>query len=383
MNNTLCSAAWTDMNIHFGDRTIRYCCKSAGIPFPDKLTVDFFTNNSRIVSTRTDLLNGIEAKDCSGCWNDYKKTGTAYRDFKNSWSSTKDVSPVIKTIEIMLDNLCDLSCIYCSEDSSSKIAAEKKLTSRLLTAQNDDLDVFIEFLVSLSKKQSYLNLSFAGGEVTYSKSFFYFIEKILNIKELTNFPVSFSLLTNGNTSDVAMIKMFSVLNKIPNTWTVSIGMSNESTFSVSEQIRDGLAWDRFLKNFKLYYKNPKVSSLLLAPTLTIFTVKGFPEFIKSMSNTVIALGNNKPITVFGNWVTEPDILNPVYCDSKYKESIRELKSYVISSNVFNSPMFLRFLDSLESKIGIKELDMDQLNTFLDDLAQQKRNTGVYELKKLL
>jgi hypothetical protein len=105
MNKTLCSSAWTDINLDFANRTIRHCCKSLEVPFPETLTVDFFNNSERINQTRKDLLNGIQTPDCIRCWDDYKSTSTAYRDFKNEWGLYSKVNNKIEFIEIFLDNL--------------------------------------------------------------------------------------------------------------------------------------------------------------------------------------------------------------------------------------------------------------------------------------
>jgi hypothetical protein len=72
-----------------------------------------------------------------------------------------------------------MSCIYCDEVASSKIASEKKVNNSKNPKLDEDLKVFVEFLETVAKKQKDINLSFLGGEVTYSKKFFYFVEQLL------------------------------------------------------------------------------------------------------------------------------------------------------------------------------------------------------------
>lgn len=383
MNNTLCSAAWTDINLDFASRTIRHCCKSLDMPFPETLTVDFFNNSERINQTRSDLFNGIQSPDCIRCWDDYKLTGNAYRDFKNEWKSVTDANDFIEFIEIFLDNLCDMSCVYCDEVASSKIASEKKVNNPKNMKAEEDLTVFVSFLETVAKKQKHINLSFLGGEVTYSKKFFYFVEQLLSNETLVNSTVYFSILTNCNSSDAAMLKTITLFNKMPDNWYVNVSVSNESTGSAAELVRYGLSWDRFLKNFRMYYKHSKVSSLLIAPTLTIFTVKTFPEFIKTMVDIVIELGNEKSFKVFGNWVLSPEILNPVYAKAEHKNSINELKEYVTRVGVIRNADFITFLEKLEHRIGSLELDYVKLDKFLESLVKQKADDSLWKLKDLL
>ncbi len=384
MNNTLCSAAWTDININFGERNIRHCCKSVEIPFPKTLSVDFFNDSLRIKKTRSDLVSGIQTEDCISCWNDYKKTGTAYRDFKNKWKSTKDINTVVNNIEIILDNLCDMSCVYCDEFGSSRIATEKNLNNRLFVAKNRDLDVFVEFLKSLANKQTQLNISFSGGEVTYSKQFFYFVEKLIADNKLKEIPISFSFLTNGNTLEKNMQKIDLLLQHIPENWYIIVGMSCETIGKSAELIRYGLSWDRFLHNFKVYYNHSKVNTMVLSPTLNIFSVREFPLFVKTIDDIANEFNNNKKINIIGNWVTHPHILNPCYSSAKYKTEISNLKNFIIDSHVINNKdNLINFLEKLNQKIGSIELDNEELDNWLLNLAKQKKDNRVLDLKKLL
>lgn len=383
MSKTLCSAAWTDINLDFANRTIRHCCKSLDIPFPETLTVDFFNSSDRIRKTRYDLLTDVQTPDCIRCWDDYKLTGNAYRDFKNEWKSTNDFSTKISFIEVFLDNLCDMSCIYCDEVASSKIASERKIKNSKNLKAEDDLKVFVEFLETVAKQQDEINLSFLGGEVTYSKKFFYFVDELLKNETLFKSSVQFSILTNCNSSDAAMLKTISLFNKMPDNWYVNVSISNESVGSAAELVRYGLSWERFVRNFKIYYQHNKVGSLLIAPTLTIFTVKTFPDFIKTMTDIVVELGNNKTFKVFGNWVLSPEILNPVYAKSEYKSMIRDLKDYVVDTNVITNTDFIKFLEKLENRIGSLELDHNKLDKFLTELTEQKLDNNIWKLKDLL
>lgn len=383
MNNTLCSAAWTDINLDFASRTIRHCCKSLDVPFPETLTVDFFNNSERINQTRKDLFDGKQSPDCIRCWDDYKLTGNAYRDFKNEWKSITQLNNKIEFIEIFLDNLCDMSCIYCDEVASSKIASEKKVNNPKNTKIDEDLSVFVAFLETVAKKQDNINLSFLGGEVTYSKKFFYFVEQLLNNEILLKSNVNFSILTNCNSSDAAMLKIISLFNKMPSNWDVNVSVSNEAHNSAAELVRYGLSWDRFVKNFKIYYQHNKVSSVLIAPTLSIFTVKTFPDFIKTMISIVNELGNTKLIKVFGNWIVSPEILNPVYAKPEHKQIINELRAYIIDTNVIKNLDFITFLEKLENRIGSLELDHVKLDKFIDELVKQKADDSLWKLKDLL
>jgi hypothetical protein len=102
-----------------------------------------------------------------------------------------------------------------------------------------------------------------------------------------------------------------------------------------------------------------------------------------MIDIVNELGNNKSFKVFGNWLLFPEILNTMYAKAEYKGAIRDLKEYVIASNVIRNPDFIKFLEKLENRIGSLELDHDMLDTFLYELAEQKADSNIWKLKDLL
>jgi hypothetical protein len=180
-----------------------------------------------------------------------------------------------------------------------------------------------------------------------------------------------------------MLKILALFNKMPAHWYVSVSISNESGGSATELVRYGLSWERFIRNFKIYYQHSKVGALLIAPTLSIFTIKTFPDFIKTMIEIVIELGNSKSFKIIGNWILFPEILNPVYAKAEYKSSINDLKNFVISSGVIRNANFVTFLEKLEHRIGSLELDHNRLDEFLEELVEQKSDNNIWKLKDLL
>lgn len=384
MNNTLCSAAWTDINLDFSARTVRHCCKSSLLEsFPENLTIEFLNNSAGIKKIRKQLLNGELAGGCNICWSNYEKTGTAYRDFKNTWKTKEDVSYEIKYIEIFLENICDMSCIYCDPQGSSKIASELKIKNTKNEKIEEDLNIFVLFLENLAKEQKVINLNFLGGEVTYSKSFFRFVEQLLENNILSNTNIIFSVLSNGNSSTSSMKKMINLLDRLPESWKIVIGLSIESSGEIAEKVRYGLSWQKFTDNLKIYYNHSKVQSLIISPTLSVFTVKTFPDFIKELTEIVDYKKESK-LVIIGNFIEFPEVLNPMYADKKYKTDIADLKDFILSTNtVRNKQEFANFLSKLELMVGSRELNLKEIDNFIERMVKQKLDQSLYDLKKFL
>jgi len=376
-SNTLCSKAWTDLNIRFGSNQLRHCCKAKSQKFPDELTTDFFNNNPDIIQRRQDLINGIENNQCQSCWNSYKSTGTSYREHRNQWHSVADISHELQHIEIMLDNLCDMSCIYCTEHSSHKIAQEKGLSSRVQSPNVEHYSVFLDWLATLDYEY---NLSFLGGELTYSKNFYNFLDALVNDSRFNNKKIYLSLMTNGNTNATQLDKLFELYNSIPDSWNFLMVFSNEATHELSELVRWGLDWNLYADNFERYLSYSKVKTIGLCPTLSLFTVKGLYDYLDWAFACIRK--HNKKVLLTGNWVDGDTILSPAY--STRIDMIPQLKTLIVDNkDLFESDRWynecLQWIDQVSKILNTKQYTQQQLDEFLHSMSIQKKSDKVYKL----
>ena len=386
VERTLCSKAWTDLNIDFAKRKLRHCCKTIFEPFPDDLNFDFFNNSIKILERRKALLAGQEHPDCNHCWISYANTGTAYRDFENRWKSIDDRKTAITFIEIMLDNICDMSCIYCDADFSSKIASEKKLKQPLQNPLEKDLQAFIDWLIFILPRQKrHVTLSFLGGEITYSKNFFIFIKKLIAAKELHDVSITFSCLTNGNSKPDNLQKMLDMLDTIPEKWSVNMCMSSEGIGEIKSLVRWGVDWDRFQYNFQKYIQHPRIEFMCLSPTPCLFTIPSMLDYFTWAFSKVRE--NNKKLTIAGNWIVYPTAIDVARCSvdkRDYVDNIIQLcennKDLFAFENAYTS--CITWLQTLKQRIGTMPLDENMLNTFLDEKAKEK-DDRVYLLRNYL
>lgn len=375
IEKTLCSKAWTDLNLDFAKRQLRHCCKSVFESFPDELTFDFFNNSDRIIERRDDLLNGVEHSDCKHCWLSYSNTGTAYRDFENTWTTPTDLSKDLKFVEIMLDNICDMSCIYCDSDFSSKIASEKRLKTQLKQPKEKDLELFVDWLsFVLSNQEESCTLSFLGGEITYSKNFYLFIEKLLQNKNLHNKSIIFSGLTNGNSTLERNKKFLNILDKLPESWSVNIAISNEAIGKNAELVRWGLNWDRFKHNFELYIQHPKISFVCLSPTPCLFTIDSLPHYLQWAIDLVTKY--DKKLTIAGNWIVYPTEIDVARCKISKKKIVNNIIDICVNNrNVFafdsEYKKTIKWLEKLSDRIGTMPLDTEKLDLFLMQKIKEK------------
>ena len=385
MNNTICSGAWTDININFFDRFVRHCCRANEEFFPHELNSTFFNQSQGVVDRRIDLINGKQHHQCSKCWKDYETTGTAYRDIKNEWTTINDVSDKIKTIEIFLDNTCDMSCVYCCPNDSSKIAREQGISFKNSIIQND-IDEFFIWLKTIQLDN--IGINFLGGEVTASKNFYNFVERL---KMSISADIHIGILTNCNTNQNNMNKIINCFDNLPSNWDINLSISNESV-QPSKLIRWGLNWDKFSKNFETYLNHPKINYICLSPSPSIFSIKYMYEYFEWVFE--IVKKTNKKCMVFGNWVQNPGVLDPARCKKDYKIYIDRLENLFLSNeDIFKSgpdtdktgsvTFAIKWLKKLKNRIGTVEPKLDELDEWFNEMYMFKKDKQIYNLKQYL
>lgn len=384
MNNTLCSAAWLDMNIDFGNKTLSHCCKTEKEPFPANLTEDFFNNSEHIIKLRKDLLGGVENSACNHCWLSYKNTNSAYRDFKNKWKNANDIVQTIENIEITLDNVCDMACIYCDLSNSSRIAQEVGHTPVMTVPNQEHIQTFINWFEGNCKKQPFNSLSFLGGEISYSKNFYKFMELVLEKKSLHETKINFSVLTNGNATEKNQKKLLNLFDSLPDKWGISLGISNEAVGEITELVRYGVSWKRFSSNFIDYINHPRIVNVTLAPTPSIFTVSRMHEYFTWCINELRK--TNTKLAIFGNWVNWPEVLDPARLDESYKKHVRKTKKLIEKNkNIFidNSQHShtITWLEQLENRINTMPFNEYDLDQWLLMMSKQKKDEKILTLKE--
>jgi len=386
LTKTLCSAAWYDINVDFGAKTLSHCCKSQRESFPEVVTEDFFNNSLHIQKLRDDLVNGIENPACNFCWNSYKETGTAYRDFKNKWIDNSSVNYNVNNIEITLDNICDMACIYCDATSSSRIAQELGHEHVMNIPNDAHMQTFINWFEHVALKQKFIPLSFLGGEISYSKNFYKFMNMILQKKSIYNSRINFSVLTNGNATEKNQKKLLALFDSLPEKWGISLGISNESTGVVAESVRYGLNWNRFQNNFIDYINHPRLVNVTLAPTPNIFTVKHMYEYFDWVINELRK--TDTKLAIFGNWVNWPNELDPSKLDDAYKihvdkclQLIKTNKDLFLDAGQYNHTY--KWLEQLKARIGTQQQNDVELDNWIRKTAIQKKDNSLLNLREYI
>lgn len=378
--STACSKSWTDVNINFSKRQLGHCCVSKYHDMPEVITTDYYSNNKLIQQRRQDTLNGIQHPDCQSCWNEINNNITSFKDIMGEWkdfTNVKSDQPQVNYIEMEIDNVCDLSCLYCHPKHSSKIAKEEgvdvpnKVTSH-------DVEVYKEWLKStvLDSKEP-INIAFLGGEPTASKLFYEMIDFIVSLNA-SNLTVN--ITTNCNSKEHLFNKLKNAMDKSNFSWVINV--SNESFKEHSQLIRYGLDWDRFENNVRAYASHPRVKNLVFDCAINSLAIPTFPKYIKWIYE--LMLDYEKKFTILGSSVSNPKQLDVKNLPSSYRKYIREAEKIVKNSqksNCIRTDKILKFLNSVKERIGsdYKDNYKDIIRNFLEQKQTYKQTNTLLRL----
>jgi len=364
MTTTYCSKSWTDINIDFETRTIKHCCKATVYQFPEVLTEEFISNSAGIKERRQQSLTNISHLDCQSCWNDYSKGNSAYRDWANRWTDNfvetnkekiGDGDQYINYIEIKTDRICDMSCIYCSSWSSSKVSQEQNEPYEDKTKEHD-YEVFKSWIKNFLHRNDLISnqivFIFLGGEPTASSRFYELVDYIEQAAEGSGKNVRLEICTNANSKSFLMNKLIEKMDTSKLSW--GIGISNESFGKSAELIRHNLVWDRFSENFVKYIKHPKTELIVLSPTASMFNLKTFHEYIDWVHEQFRTHAPNKEFTWYGNFTSWPDEMDIAHLPKEYTKYIDLAEQAIAKATDIKyvyKENFIDYLRQMRRRIG--------------------------------
>ena len=196
-NGVVCMLPWVHTTVSMKN-TLRPCCRfKLGKESED--TVEDIKDKFRWL--RKEMLAGNEVDQCSLCYQQGDKSmkWQANQDFDLKNAELTEEFDVLKSIELSLDNLCNLQCKMCDSLFSSKLYARDKylidvynLTGRAPTKVPKER---IEFIKGLDIEWHLLeHIKILGGEPFFSPNFPKLIDFLLEHSEVKN--VTLEIISN-------------------------------------------------------------------------------------------------------------------------------------------------------------------------------------------
>ena len=187
---------------------------------------------------------------------------------------------------VRFGNVCNLACWSCDENSSSTIAAHKRVINILPDSYHSPAEDFQNSWdkVKYQLLQSYdqhdiIYLSALGGEPTVSVAFFEFAQTLIQtgLSKRTVLEI---------TTNCSKINKYSILMLDKSLWReVRVFASIDAIGKVSEWIRYGSNWNDVTNNLEFYKKY--ASYLEIHTVITMLNITFLPELMLYMQSEQI------------------------------------------------------------------------------------------------
>jgi len=239
-NPHFCPMPWTGMMYNF-DGKVKNCIRSAGVLGNIKdqpIKSILFENN---LPRQQQIVEQQPVATCHTCYDlERGKRGFGHisdrvfyiRELKNTPVDTYQVGNFdLQTVDVRWTNLCNLACVYCGPEFSSRWSEELKIHPSVPDQQQ--LADFKNYIYDHAGQLKHVYL--AGGEPLLMKENLTLLEKL-------NPNVNIRINTNLSKVDT---RVFEAVCEFPNVhWTVSV----ETQAEEFEYIRHGGSWKDFLDN---------------------------------------------------------------------------------------------------------------------------------------
>jgi len=383
---TFCPSPWFHMRITNSGQ-YRFCRwqltqGASGEPFiKDVAPNDYFQKNMSDV--RHDMITGKPRSQCEDCYqmerhgkisgrqrqllkvgiqtDNFTKTALSSPWIQHFNSAATDLLP--QDWQIDLGNFCNSGCVFCTPDSSSRLATEfkkLKIVSELPPKNwTDDPEQIKKFIEVIRQSPSVKYLHFIGGETLITPAFKTILQELVDCNIHQDVTVGFT--TNVTVWDQSVVDLLTKFKE------VNLGLSIECF----DQLNDYVRWpssisqvtDLLNKWLALADQNQWLTQL--RPTPTLLTV--------GKLLTVYELAWEKNISVEScNFLENPEFMKISVLPIKYRTSIiAEIKHWIESkqqtitdtNNTVNtrSPVFVKnqILQDLTSYMNYLENERDE------------------------
>jgi len=344
----ICFAPWT--HSYRGPRGQRaLCCEAESFTAENESSFSEYWNGTTLKKIRQQMLTGsIPKETCKACLDLSQNSSPLYNRFKMDKSQSENIlkntnadgfySGEPNFLDYRVDNLCNLSCRTCGPDYSSKIEDQLPDNNRI----KKELKVKIaEEFEEIAFNESINELYFASGEAFVQKDHWEFLNKLANKREVSNIDLEYN--TNLQFSLKTIEKNETVLKKFK---SVGLCISIDGNEKTGEFIRDGLEWNRLVRNIDYCMRSSIFTVKSFDVTLTLPGLLEVEELIKFLKEYRTPI-NLRMVTPGGY----AKLLSPYLLEKTRLLTLLDNKLKIISAdrNIISIP-FITLLYEMKQKI---------------------------------
>ena len=306
-----CTAKWLQTTLYLQNGYNHSCHH----PSPHKIPVDeviadpgALHNSNFKKQQRANMLSGVRPSECDYCWNieDLNKDYFSDRHYKtsDSWAwdrfeeiakSNPDDNVYPSYLEVSFSNACNLKCVYCSPEISSKWLEEinqygpypisksshnltwLKQVGRYPYKHSDDNPYVTAFWSWFPEAIKHLKVfRVTGGEPLMSKDLWKLLQYLDNNPQP---ELELAINTNLSVKPTLIDTLIEHVNKLKNkVKRIDIYTSLESTGAQAEYARYGLDYNAWHQNIRTILDNTSCTVSIMT-TINVLSLPTFADFI--------------------------------------------------------------------------------------------------------
>jgi MoaA/NifB/PqqE/SkfB family radical SAM enzyme len=291
------------------DGAICVCCRSHPIGFIQDAPLEYHWNSEVMTRIRRQVLIGERPKECEPCFNLEDQGVESLRQrhiggkipearinlYPNALSKMAHDFTMpfeIPTMELKLNNLCNLKCRMCHPMDSTSwndwdqveefYERDNNIMFHIVNEHNLKNKPFLdkfqdnpEWWASLEKNLPYFRrVEFAGGEPLMDPQHY----KILDMLQPYAHQIEIKYATNLTT--LGINKGRTVHEYWPNFRSVAVNVSLDGMGDVYEYIRGNANWDQVVQNIKEIQKFTNISRIVGAVTVQVSNALQLADIIE-------------------------------------------------------------------------------------------------------
>ena len=385
---TACQSKWTWNTLWLNEGTASSCHRAGW----DKVTVEDFNlhNGPNKIQARKQMLEGKwPGGGCEYCRDIEQAGGHSDRQHNNLIPGLTpaevelDQTAVIVTQriqEIFADNTCNLSCIYCNSNLSSKIEQENHRHGEFkqkgvwlkdtLANKQDNKALYAKFLDWLTDNVHNLRrLHLLGGETFIQHKLMTDVLDILERKP--NKDLKLCIFSNMNSPEKYWQLYIERIRNLPIKGfdlTASIDCWGEQ----QQYIRHGLDLELFEQRLAWASEQGDWLTLNINQSITNMTIKTMPELIKIINK----YNQQKHIGHYFEYYIGPEQYQhpKIFAYNMWEEDFKSIYSEMRSDTTEHKEVFTR-LQGLEKQLKtVNKHDYNQienLHIYLDELDRRR------------
>jgi hypothetical protein len=385
--DTACQLKWSWTALFLEGGYARTCHRTAETDLTPDNFADFH-NTDIVLSDRKRMLQGVwPESSCNYCKDIEQAGGISDRlrqiDIPDLYPEELDADPQAimvqpTVVEVFFKNTCNLGCLYCTPELSSRINAEyakfglfKKngvMLKHYDVQSNDLLPSFWSWFPKGFPKLKRFHI--LGGEPLYLKE----IPRLLDMIDRSPNPnCELNIITNLSADIERVTTLVQSLKRLWQTGKVGridMTISLDCWGIEQEYVRHGLNLAQWEKNFDYLLSNPWLY-LSINNTISVLTIKTLPELIERMNawSEKLKVHHHFSVVSPGPSYLHPNILGP----DEFAEDFQMIISVmpIATDEDRLAVEYMRGIANHYSKTAVDTTEITKMFTFLDEQDRRR------------